>query len=301
MTTLDTDQLLTFIAIGESGSHAAAARKVNKSQSAVSMQMRRLEETVGKPLFRRNGRNNELTAEGKHLLEFAHRIIALNDRALAAINQPELEGRVRIGTPDDYAEQFLPSILSRFSKTHPRIEVEVVCEISSALARRIDTDKLDLAIVNQDVLPDKGQLFRIEQLYWVTSLGHKVHEEQVVPLAVTPKDCCWRMAMEDALDGCGRPYRIAYMSASTLGMQVAVQAGLAVGVMPQSAICPGDLRVLKESDGFPPLPQVKVALLRGSTADAPHINALADHILTSLTNLPLPAENGERTAASGPR
>lgn len=289
MALLDTDQLVTFIAINDTGSHANAALRINKSQSAISMQMKRLEETVGKPLFQRIGRSNQLTTEGEQLLHFAVRIIALNERAMAALTQPELEGRVRIGAPDDYAEQFLPVILSRFSQSHPRVEVEVVCEISGGLSRRIKDGKLDLAIVNKDLLKGdvKGQLFRIEPLHWVTSMGHHAHEEDVLPLAVVPEDCSWRKAAESALDAIGRPYRIAYMSASTLGMNVAVQAGLAVGVMPQSAICPGDLRILNEDDGFPPLPQAEIALLHGKNIKSPHIKAMADYIINSLTNLPV--------------
>ena len=288
MALLDTDQLVTFVAINDTGSHANAALKVNKSQSAISMQMKRLEETVGKALFQRVGRSNQLTEEGEQLLQFAQRIITLNERALAALTQPELAGRVRIGAPDDYAEQFLPTILSRFSQTHPRVEVEVVCETSGGLARRIIAEKLDLAIVNKFMLRGnmKGQIFRIEPLHWVTSMGHRTHEEKVLPLAVVPADCGWRRAAETALDAIGRPYRIAYTSASTLGMNVAVQAGLAVGVMPQSAICPGDLRILTTDDGFPPLPQAEIALLHGKKIKSLHIKAMADYIITSLTNLP---------------
>ncbi len=288
MATLDTDQLVTFVAISDSGSHAKAALRVNKSQSAISMQMRRLEETVGKPLFRRVGRNNQLTPEGEQLLGYAQRIITLNERAMASLARPELEGRIRIGAPDDYAEQFLPVVLSRFSQTNPRVEVEVVCEISGGLARRIAADRLDLAIVNKDSLQgdEKGQLFRVEPLHWVTSMQHRTHEETVLPLAVVPKDCTWRKAAENALDAIGRPYRIAYMSASTLGMNIAVQSGLAVGVMPKSAICSGDLRILHEDDGFPPLPQAEISLLHGKKIKYPHIKAMADHIINSLTNLP---------------
>jgi len=293
MALLDPDQLVTFIAINDTGSHANAANRVNKRQSAISVQMKRLEETSGKPLFQRIGRANQLTPEGQHLLEFARRIIALNERALAALSQPELEGRIRVGAPDDYAEQFLPVILSHFSQTHPRVEVEVVCEISGGLSRRIMANQLDLAIVNKDLLKGdaKGTLFRVEPLHWVTSMGHLAHEEAVLPLAVVPEDCSWRKAAESALDAIGRPYRIAYMSASTLGMNVAVQAGLAVGVMPQSAICPGDLRILTEDDGFPPLPRAEIALLHGKNIKAPHIKAMADHIISSLTNLPVNQKN----------
>ena len=299
MQLLDTDQLVTFIAIDETGSHANAAQKVNKSQSAISMQMKRLEETVGKTLFQRIGRTNQLTPEGEHLLGFAQRIIALNEQAMAALTKPDLEGRIRIGAPDDYAEQFLPVILSHFSQTHPRVEVEVVCETSGGLARRITADKLDLAIVNKFMLRGdmKGQIFRIEPLHWVTSMGHRAHEEDVLPLAAVPTDCGWRRAAESALDAIGRPYRIAYTSASTLGMNVAVQAGLAVGVMPQSAICPGDLRILTVDDGFPELPKAEIALLHGKKIKSPHIKAMADHIITRLTNLPMPEQLNANTSS----
>ncbi len=298
MLLLDTDQLVTFIAIDETGSHANAAARVNKSQSAISMQMKRLEETVGKSLFQRIGRTNQLTPEGEHLLDFARRIIALNEQAIAALTKPDLEGRIRIGAPDDYAEQFLPVILSHFSQTHPRVEVEVVCETSCGLWQRIKNNKLDLAIVNEDFVKGnvEGQLFRVEPLHWVTSMGHLAHEEAVLPLAVVPEGCTWRKAAEEALDAIGRPYRTAYKSASTLGTNVAIQAGLAVGILPQSAICPGDLRILTEEDGFPPLPQAKIALLHGKKINSPHIKAMADHIITRLTNLPMPEQlNGSRS------
>ena len=142
--TLDTEQLKTLIAIADSGSFTRAAREVNRTQAAVSMQMRRLEETVGRSLFTKNGRSNRLTGDGEHLLEYARRIVALNNEAMTVLKEPELAGYVRIGTPDDYAERFLPRIFARFARTHPLVEIGIICDGSTALHERILADELDL-------------------------------------------------------------------------------------------------------------------------------------------------------------
>src|SRR5579862_5633339 len=125
---IDVDQLRTFIAIVETGSFTRAAEVVHKTQSAVSMQMKRLEERVGRPIFERDGRSSKLTDHGERLLDYARRIVRLNLEALATFAEAELAGRVRLGVPDDYADRYLPEILARFSASNPRVEVTVVCE-----------------------------------------------------------------------------------------------------------------------------------------------------------------------------
>ena len=131
--TLDLDQLRTFVAIVETGSFTKAADIVFKTQSAVSMQMRRLEERIGKPIFARDGRASRLTEEGERLLGYARRMVRLNDETVAAFDETELSGSVRLGTPDDYADRFLPEVLARFARSNPRVEVSVICEQSTEL------------------------------------------------------------------------------------------------------------------------------------------------------------------------
>src|SRR5919197_2942878 len=143
---LDIDQLRTFIAIVETGSFTKAAEVVHKTQSAVSMQMKRLEERLGKPIFARDGRFSKLTEDGERLLDYARRIIKLNMEALAAFSDAELSGRVRLGVPDDYADRYLPEIMARFSRAYPGAELTVVCAPSIDLVGQIDTGDIDLAI-----------------------------------------------------------------------------------------------------------------------------------------------------------
>ena len=138
---IDVDQLRTFIAIVETGSFTKAAEVVHKTQSAVSMQMKRLEERLGKPIFARDGRASKLTEDGERLLDYARRIIKLNVEALAAFDDAELTGRVRLGLPDDYADRYLPEIMARFSRAYPGVELTVMCEPSVELVERIDSQR----------------------------------------------------------------------------------------------------------------------------------------------------------------
>ena len=146
-TPLDLDQLQTFIAIADSGSFTRAAEEVHRTQSAVSMQMRRLEERLGKALFEKEGRTNRLTEEGERLLTYARRLIRLNRETLAAFDDASLEGQIRIGTPDDYADRFLPEIVARFARSNPRVELSVICEPTVNLIDQIRRGQLDIAIV----------------------------------------------------------------------------------------------------------------------------------------------------------
>src|SRR5215510_14054047 len=144
---LDIDQLRTFIAISETGSFTKAAEIVHKTQSAVSMQMKRLEERLERPIFARDGRASKLTEDGERLLDYARRIVKLNVEALAAFSDGALSGRVRLGVPDDYADRYLPEIMARFSRVYPAVELSVMCEPTVHLVERIGANELDLAII----------------------------------------------------------------------------------------------------------------------------------------------------------
>src|SRR6478752_3854 len=152
---LDIDQLKTFVAIADTGSFTRAADVVHKTQSAVSMQMKRLEERVGKPIFGRDGRLSRLTEDGERLLDYARRILRLNAECMSSFADAELAGRIRLGVPDDYADRYLPEILARFSHSNPKVEVTVVCEPTPMLAERIATGDIDLAIITH--VESRGQ------------------------------------------------------------------------------------------------------------------------------------------------
>src|SRR5207249_1943990 len=180
---LDVDQLRTFLAIVETGSFTRAAEIVHKTQSAVSMQMKRLEERLDRPIFARDGRASKLTEDGERLLDYARRIIKLNVEALAAFDDAELTGRVRLGVPDDYADRYLPEIMARFSRAYPGVDLTLMCEPSTELVELIDSNELDLAIVTDCGTTRASEAFRRERLLWVTSNRHSVHTEEPLPLA----------------------------------------------------------------------------------------------------------------------
>jgi len=186
---LDLDQLQTFISIADTGSFTRAAEEVHRTQSAVSMQMRRLEERIGKPLFEKDGRTNKLTEEGDKLLSYARRLIYLNRETLAAFDDQRLEGTIRIGTPDDYADRFLPEIMARFSRSNPRVELTVICEPTPGLAEHIKRGNLDLALVTHNDTRGQSEVVRREPLLWVTSANHATHEQETLPMAFGRPAC----------------------------------------------------------------------------------------------------------------
>ncbi|MFL4986573.1 MAG: LysR substrate-binding domain-containing protein [Xanthobacteraceae bacterium] len=281
---LDVDQLRTFIAIAETGSFTRAADIVHKTQSAVSMQMKRLEERLGRSIFARDGRGSKLTDDGERLLDYARRIVKLNVEVLTAFSDIELSGRVRLGVPDDYADRYLPEIMARFSRVYPAVELTVICEPTIELFQRIEANELDLAIVTDCESNRASESFRRERLLWVTSNRHSTHLEERLPLALGRPTCGWRRAAIECLESIGRPYRVLYTSANAGAVAAAVLSGLAVSVFPESGLRTG-MRVLSPADGFPELPSCRVGLVRNPHERSPLAEALAEHIISSLDNL----------------
>ena len=254
---LDIDQLRTFIAITETGSFTKAAEVVNKTQSAVSMQMKRLEERLERPIFSRDGRASKLTEDGQRLLDYARRIVKLNVETLAAFSDAELSGRVRLGVPDDYADRYLPEIMARFSHGYPAVELTVICEPSVDLLERIDANEIDLAIVTNCESKRASETFRRERLLWVTSNRHSTHLEERMPLALGRPTCSWRRTAIDRLESIGRPFRVLYSSSNAGAVAAAVLAGLAVSVLPEVGPASRHARALRgrRLSGFAELPR----------------------------------------------
>jgi DNA-binding transcriptional LysR family regulator len=281
---LDIDQLRTFIAIAETGSFTKAADVVNKTQSAVSMQMKRLEERLERPIFARDGRASKLTEDGSRLLDYARRLVKLNVETVAAFSDAALSGRVRLGVPDDYADRYLPEIMARFSRVYPGVELTVICEPSVDLLERIDANEIDLAIVTNCETKRASETFRREHLLWVTSNRHAIHLEETLPLALGRPSCTWRRTAIERLESIGKPHRVLYSSSNAGAVAAAVLAGLAVSVLAESGLRPG-MRVLTAAEGFPELPSCRVGLVRNAHGSSSLADALAEHIISSLDNL----------------
>lgn len=281
---LDNDHLRSLIAIAETGSFTRAAEIVHKTQSAVSMQIRRLEERLGRDIFAKDGRGVRLTPDGERLLDYAYRILRLSDEALAHFRAEALTGNVKLGVPDDYAERYLPQILTRFNALHPHAEVTVNCESSAHLVSQLQANELDLAILTYTPDNGLGEVIREERLLWVSSARHAVHCQRPVPLALGRETCIWRRKALTALQREAVPHRVLYTSWSSSAVGAMIQSGLAVSVLAESALRSG-MRVLSPEEGFPALSPVKIALLRNPRAHTHLARALAEQIVASLDNL----------------
>ncbi len=278
---LDPDLLRAFAYIAEEGSFTRAAERVGRTQSAVSMQVQRLELMLGqKVLSRGKGGAVALTPHGHYLLDRARDLLALNDEIWTTFRASQINGTVRLGTPDDYAMRYLPGVLKRFADTHPAVEVEVTCASSTPLVARLKAGELDLTLCSEG---HEGSAWPSELLWrgplrWITSERHSPHRLEPLPLAVAAGDCAWRRAAVRALEQTGRRYRIAYTSETQAGTLTPVLAGLAVTVSPVTLL-PAGLRALQPGESLPDLPEVGILLLKGREPHAPVTDALATHIL----------------------
>lgn len=282
-TPLDLDQLQTFCAIADCGSFTGAAKRVYKTQSAVSMQIKRLEERLGQSLFLREGRTVALTHEGDELYARARRMLRINSEILDLFSSQDLAGTIRFGVPDDYAVRLLPIVLSSFQRTHPRIMVDVKCMASEDLLEGMKGGRFDLIVFSQGTLQEFGELFRTEKMHWVASQGGSAFKLEPLPFATGPKTCCWRQGAIEGLNRIGRDYRIAYTSSDATSISSAVLAGLAIGVLPESAIQQG-MQVVDDQN-LPRLQDAQIALMRGSHAYGGIYDALATHIVGEMGNL----------------
>ncbi|MGQ7794037.1 LysR substrate-binding domain-containing protein [Faunimonas sp. B44] len=274
---LDVDLLRTLVAIADTGSFNRAARQVYRTPSAVSMQMKKLEEQVGRPLFVKDGRSVALTPDGEALVGYGRRIVKLTQEALQRFRAPGIAGTIRFGTPDDYAGRFLPEILSRFAASHPMVEVDVVCQSSLDLVQMITANQIDIALVSAGEGATAGQIVHREPLVWAGLRHGCAHEQQPIPLALSHLGCCWRRMALEALDRAGIAYRVAYTSRHYLGQLAALMAGLAIAPLPHSTVR-GDIKAIGDEAGLPSIGQLGIELRRAPAATGPLFDALANHI-----------------------
>ncbi|MGH1353136.1 MAG: LysR substrate-binding domain-containing protein [Methyloligellaceae bacterium] len=284
MPLLDLDLLRTVVAIAETGNFSSAAEVTFRTPSAVSMQVKKMEELLGKAVFKRDSRSVSLTHEGEQLLIHARRVLALNRDIVTQFIQPDVSGVVRLGAPDDISERFLPGFLKLFSESHPCITVDVVVENSSRMIRQIKAKELDLAIITCD--PGGAEGFGAESLYrerlvWAGVRGGIACEQNPLPVSVWEEGCAWRDAGLSSLEKIKRDYRIAFKSAHISGQKAAMLADLAVAPIPISS-CSDQIVVLGQGCGMPDLPDYELAMITANDAN-PAVYSAADHIRASFT------------------
>ena len=279
---LDTDQLRSFLAIVDTGSFTRAAERVNKTQSAVSMHIRRLEERLGRTLFVKHGRGAKLSADGERLVDHARRMLQIEAAALSDLGAKGLTGRVTLGMPDDYVEPFLADIVGRFTCRHPNVEISVVCEPSVILAERFRLGEVDVAVVTDCDRIRGTEILREEPLQWVAgSRAGPIEEQRPLPLALSGPTCMWRAASLAALERAGISARLFLVSSNYAAIAPVVQAGLALTVLPR-AIVGRAHRIIGPDLGLPALPPCRVGLLRGPETHSRQADALIDDVRASL-------------------
>ncbi|MBB3951869.1 LysR substrate-binding domain-containing protein [Aureimonas jatrophae] len=281
---LDIDALRTFVLGFELGSFARAADRVGRSQSAVSAQLRKLEEQVGQPLVTRAGRGLALTDAGERLLSYARRILDLNDEAVDSLRRSELAGRVRLGLPQDFAEAWLPEVLGRFARVNPNVMVEIVVEKVHALVGKTRQGDLDLSLAWGPSI-DAPHLTPIAHIptVWIGRKDWRLDRtgrREPVPLVAFESPCSFRDPAIGALDQAGLPWRIAVSSPSLSGLWAAASAGLGITMRTRIGLPAGLVALDPAATGLPALPAVSLTLVRAESEQDPTVGVLADIVLS---------------------
>ncbi|HEV2677744.1 MAG TPA: LysR substrate-binding domain-containing protein [Aliidongia sp.] len=277
---LDIDILRTLVMAQQLGGFNRAAGRIGRSQSAVSQQIRKLEEQVGEPLFRKQGRGLVPTEAGDIVLAYAHRILDLNDEAVGALRGRAIEGVVRFGLPADFAETWLPTALGRFKRAHPAVRVEAVVDGNRRLLERLDRGELDLVLAMANGARADAERLATLPMVWLgpASDDWRPVEGEPIPLALYEAPCFFRQAALAALDQAGLPWRVAFTSTSLHGLWAAVEAGLGVTLRTAAGLPAGIAAI----DGLPPAPTLDLCLHDGGRALTPAHARLREIVIGTL-------------------
>src|SRR5436190_364830 len=278
---LDPDLLRAFVAVAEQRSFTRAAVMLNRTQSAVSMQIKRLEDRLGAELFNRTKANVDLSAAGEGLLGYARQILSLNDEAVGRLAERKVEGVVRLGVMDDYGTAIVPPLLASFLAGYPRIHVEMETGLTSSMPARLG-EAYDVVIAMHPEGRGEGELLRREQAVWATSASHAVEQQEPLPVALYPTGCLFRKWAIEALDAAKRPWRLAFVSHSLAAVESVVAQGLAVTVV-KAGTFPPKLHALSDHDGMPKLPAADICLHRDANLSQAGA-LLADNLRIGISN-----------------
>lgn len=279
---MDTDLLRAFVAVAECEGFSAAGRILNRSQSAVSLQIKRLEERLGESLFERSSRSVLLTPAGGRLLPYARRMLRLQDEARRVMGDEHRGELIRLGVTEEHASAHLPILLPQLARTHPAVRLEVVCDISSALVRRFQEGLLDLVLaVRHDPTPT-GRLLGREPLVWVLQEDRSPADWETLPLALNPEGCIFRAHAFAALGRGDHRWEVRYMSRSPTGINVAVLSGLALTVKTPRSV-PAGCRIAGTDEGLPELGHVEIELHRAPGQMSDNFESLCEDLARVVT------------------
>lgn len=274
---LDFDLLRSFVAVAETGGFTAAGERIGLTQSGISVRIRKLEERLGRKLLARTSRAVAPTAEGEQLLNYARRMIDLNDEAVARMAGARAEGRLNLGIADYVVPRLLPDLLGKFARRQPGVKMEMRTGLSVDLMPGFEQGELDLVIAGRGLLFKDGELLYRDPLVWVAAPGFELRLDRPLPLAALPDFCTHRRLSLGALDHAGMGWEMIYTGSSMAGLLAAVMGGLGIAAIPVSSLT-GQLCRLTEADGLPPLPSSEIALFRRDEQLAPSAAAFVDFL-----------------------
>ncbi|MDP6969763.1 MAG: LysR substrate-binding domain-containing protein [Gammaproteobacteria bacterium] len=290
MKNIPTELLRTFVTVIDRGGFTQAGQILGRTQPAISLQIKRLEELVDAPLLHRD-KHLQVTEQGEMLLHFARQMLTLNDAAFTRIHKQQVSGQVRLGIPNDFEVSYLPSLLSQFTSAYPEVSLEVNCELSEKLLRDYDQGHYDLVLatathnMDSDKLSSTTANIFVEPIVWVSN-GHDIPDpEQAVPLVVYPQGCGYRQRIVSQLNQHNREWRVAYSSSSLLGITAAIQAGLGISAMAASTV-PETLAAHSHLSGYPELGNMHIIFQSDPSNTSPACLRLKQHLQANLPTMP---------------
>ncbi len=291
---LDLDLLRTFVAVADLNTFAAAAAAVCRTQSAVSQQMQRLEQLVGKELFARHGRNKLLTEHGIQLLGYARKILRFNDEACMSLMFSNLQGVLTLGASDESADTILPFLLNRISSVYPKLALDVSVKRNAFMVEMLNEHKVDLVVTTHRPGQFDCLTLRTSPTHWYCAAEYVLQKGEPVPLVLLDDPSPFRDMVLTALNEANIPWRLAYVASTLPAVRAAVKAGLGVTARPVEMMSP-DLRVLGKSDGLPALPDTEYLLCHNSSSH----NELAKVVFEAMENYHNPWQFERITSEGG--
>ncbi|EML0037597.1 transcriptional regulator LrhA [Enterobacter roggenkampii] len=291
---LDLDLLRTFVAVADLNTFAAAAAAVCRTQSAVSQQMQRLEQLVGKELFARHGRNKLLTEHGIQLLGYARKILRFNDEACMSLMFSNLQGVLTLGASDESADTILPFLLNRISSVYPKLALDVSVKRNAFMVEMLNENKVDLVVTTHRPGQFDCLTLRTSPTHWYCAAEYVLQKGEPVPLVLLDDLSPFRDMVLTALNEANIPWRLAYVASTLPAVRAAVKAGLGVTARPVEMMSP-DLRVLGKSDGLPALPDTEYLLCHNSSSH----NELAKVVFEAMENYHNPWQFERVTSEGG--
>ncbi len=278
---LPLDVLRTFVTVADLGGFTQAGLSVGRSQPAVSLQIKKLEEGLGVELFHRHGHQLELSARGSRLYTYAKRMLALNDEALHSLNPPAVEGKLRFGIPSEFATTLLPKVVGQFAKNYPGVALEVISDLSKNLTHEKRRSEFDLILTLQDQPSESTKQFvQKDDLVWVASKNWSSVPTEL-PLVAAPEPCIYRQRALKALSRTNKEWHIVYTNSDLTGLQAAIEEGLGVTVLARSVV-PKSLKILTSANDMPELGSIGISLLYDKRKNNEAVTRLVEYVSQGL-------------------